>query len=382
MSTSSHPNKRLAEVSNFAKNSSNRYSALSLFSGAGGMDLGFERAGFQVKFANDADKHACASYSKNFETRIVCGPVEELDADLKKFSGVDCMFGGPPCQGFSVAGKMDLTDPRSKLVLHFINALKIVNPRCFVMENVPSLATLKKFVDFRKQLFSKSNELGYETELVILNSADFGVPQARKRMFLIGIKKSLQPNILLRSQSLHRQKISTKEAIKHLGVQGTNTNPKTCNANITIAQSPVLRRSAYAGMLFNGLGRPINPDVPAPTLPASMGGNKTPIIDERHYYGDGYSWIEEYHQDLRRGLNPKGMVETPASFRRLTLKEAATLHSFPNEFLFEGPKTSVYSQIGNAVPPVLAEAVAKTVIDTIENQEVGHAINEQIALKY
>ena len=122
MSTSSHPNKRLAEVSNFAKNSSNRYSALSLFSGAGGMDLGFERAGFQVKFANDVDKHACASYSKNFETKIVCGPVEELDADLKKFSGVDCMFGGPPCQGFSVAGNMDLTDPRSKHVLHFVYA--------------------------------------------------------------------------------------------------------------------------------------------------------------------------------------------------------------------------------------------------------------------
>ena len=130
------------------------------------------------------------------------------------------------------------------------------------------------------------------------------------------------------------------------------------------------------------MGRPINPNVPAPTLPASMGGNKTPIIDERHYYGDGYSWIEEYHQDLLRNVDPKQMTETPLSFRRLTLKEASILHSFPEEFIFEGPKTSIYSQIGNAVPPILAEAVARTIVAAIEEQEIEYAISGQIAFNY
>lgn len=157
----------------------------------------------------------------------------------------------------------------------------------------------------------------------------------------------------------------TIQAIGHLGVQGTELNPKTCNAVVTLAENPVMRRSPYAGMIFNGLGRPLNPNVPCATLPASMGGNKTPIIDERQFYGDGLSWVEEYHSHLSSGGRPYGMNDTPEYIRRLTLNEAQILHTFPEDYDFAGGKSAIYRQIGNAVPCGLAEAVAKTTMDVL-----------------
>ena len=130
----------------------NTLSAISLFSGAGGMDLGFERAGFDVHWSNDLDGTACETYQTNFSSENVIGPIENLAKSLKRFSEVDCVFGGPPCQGFSVAGKMDLEDPRSKLVYQFMDIISVLRPKSFVMENVPSLATLNKFSKFREQL--------------------------------------------------------------------------------------------------------------------------------------------------------------------------------------------------------------------------------------
>ena len=358
----------------------NKLSAVSLFSGAGGLDIGFEKAGFDIVFANDLDKNACLTYNSNFSNQSICGPIEEFSDDLINFKGVDCLFGGPPCQGFSVAGRMNLDDPRSQLVHHFVKVLGIINPRSFVMENVPSLATLEKFSHFRSQLFSETNRLGYKTELVILNSAEFGVPQARRRMFLFGIKEDFNIDILSRKNNYLKSAITTFQSIHHLGCQGTELNPKTCNADVTLAAKPVLRKSAYAGMLFNGLGRPIDPNVPSPTLPASMGGNKTPIIDEEQYYGTGFSWVEKYHKHLRNGGQPYGMHDAPTSLRRLTLKESAILHSYPKDFLFQGPKSSIYRQIGNSVPPGLSYVVAKMILELLKKQEVEYIDDHQLAL--
>ena len=355
-------------------------SAISLFSGAGGLDWGFEKAGFDILFANDVDKNACSTYNFNFLNNSLCAPIEECKSELISLRGVDCLFGGPPCQGFSVAGKMDLNDPRSQLVHHFVKVLGIIDPRSFVMENVPSLATLKKFSEFRIQLFNETKNLGYKTELVILNSSEFGVPQSRKRMFLFGIKDDINLDISVRKNRYLKSPINTYEAIKHLGCQGTELNPQTCNAEVTLAANPILRKSPYAGMLFNGLGRPISPNVPAPTLPASMGGNKTPIIDEEQYYKSGLSWVENYHKHLRSGGNPYLMHDAPKSLRRLTLKEAAILHSYPEDFKFQGPKSSIYKQIGNSVPPGLSFVVAQIALELLNNQKVHYVDDRQLAL--
>lgn len=355
--------------------------SISLFSGAGGMDIGFQRAGFEILWANDFDKAAVATYRRNIGEHIVLGDINEHIPNLGKYRGIDCLFGGPPCQGFSVAGKMALDDPRSQLVKSFMRAVEVVRPRAFVMENVKALGTLSKFKQVRDELRAYANRLGYHTELVIFNSKNFGVPQARERVFFVGFRDSAGIDFDRRAKRFFRPEVTTLQAIRHLGVEGTERNPKTCNAVVTIAERPVLRKSPYAGMMFNGLGRPLNPNAPCATLPASMGGNKTPIIDERQYYGDGESWVESYHAHLMGGGTPYGMRDTPRYIRRLTLEEARILHTFPEGYEFAGGKSATYRQIGNAVPCDLAFAVAQTAIAVLNGDEVLEVATPQFTLK-
>lgn len=354
-----------------------KLSAISLFSGAGGMDVGFTAAGFDVVYANELNRHAHSTYVSNFGNHAVLGDVYSQLDHLSTLRGVDCVFGGPPCQGFSVAGKMDLDDERSKLVRVFMDVVRVVRPKLFVMENVKGLASLSKFSNVRQELFRLAHTAGYSCDLAVLNSKDFGVPQARERMFFVGIMGERSIRLSSRSKKYVRAEISTRAAIEHLGPQGSQGNPKTCNAEVTLAANPVLRKSPYAGMLFNGLGRPLNPNKPCATLPASMGGNKTPIIDEEHYYGTGESWVEAYHAHLMDGNAPYDWKSTPSFIRRLTLNEAKVLHTFPESFIFKGPVSSIYTQIGNAVPCKLAEAVARSMKDALSDQEKSERIDER-----
>jgi len=348
--------------------SSHKKTAISLFCGAGGMDDGFSRAGFKIIWANDYDKDACATYKANFGSHVVCGDINELIPTLDRFIGIDCVFGGPPCQGFSVAGNMDPNDERSKLVMSFMQVVEKVSPRIFVMENVKSLGVLSKFQSVRDELFQRAHALGYHTELFILNSKDFGVPQSRERMFLFGVKNK-KYNGLLKDHIKVFEKISlsVREIIRPLGPAGNKNNSKTVNAKITIAKKPILRKSPYAGMLFNGQGRPINPDEYSSTLHASMGGNRTPIIDEEQLYYNKPAWVEEYHRYLMEGGEPWAANEAPNRLRRMTVDEAHLLQTFPKDFQFLGRQNSVFRQIGNAVPCNLAEAVAKLAILVLDS---------------
>jgi len=350
--------------------------AISLFCGAGGMDVGFTRAGFEVVWSNDFDKDACATYEANFGPHVVCGDIDELIPTLDKHQGVDCVFGGPPCQGFSVAGKMDPNDERSKLVMSYMQVVEKVKPKVFVMENVKALGVLSKFQLIREELFKRAHDLGYHAELLILNSKDFGVPQSRERMFLIGVKdKNYLGSLRDHIRAFERESLSVREIIAPLGPAGSETNSQTVNAKISIAKSPVLRKSPYAGMLFNGQGRPINPDAHSSTLHASMGGNRTPIIDEEQLYHGKPAWVEKYHQHLLDGGESYPKDATPKFLRRMTVDEAHLLQTFPDDFNFIGRQSSVFRQIGNAVPCNLAEAVAKLALAAIEGTLADHQID-------
>lgn len=345
--------------------------AVSLFSGAGGMDVGFTNAGFEPIWANDLNKNACETYKKNLGDHIRTGDLDTLLDDLKetiKGQDISCVFGGPPCQGFSVAGKMDSTDPRSKLVNSFMNVVEIVKPNAFVMENVKALASLEKFKHIREQLIKKAFDLGYKVDLIILNSKDFGVPQSRERMFLIGFKdQSIDFNRFEIELSKYKKNPPTlKETLLSVGVIGSESNNRICKAKITFASNPIMRKSPYAGMLFNGQGRPLNLNGHSATLPASMGGNRTPIVDNDALYEDKPNWIEEYHAHLMEGQQPLEFEHNQPNLRRLTVDEAIAIQTFPREYVFSGPQSSIFSQIGNAVPCKLAEAVARTVIDIIK----------------
>jgi len=356
--------------------------AISLFTGAGGMDVGFQQAGFNVVWANELMPHAAETYSRNHAADVMhCGNVNVLMETIPK-NDISCVFGGPPCQGFSVAGKMNLEDERSQLVFAFMDVVERVGPTIFVMENVKALASLSKFAHVREELFRRAEKQGYEARFYLLNAKDFGVPQARERVFFIGFKKSSGIRFHAAYFDRFRSVPSSVRAIlSGIGPAGTEGNPLTCKARITLAERPVMRKSPYAGMIFNGMGRPMNTDGVSCTLPASMGGNKTPIVDEAHVFEGKPSWVEWYHARLLRGEPPLGMNDVPASLRRLTLREATALQTFPADYVFAGPTTSQYTQIGNAVPCRLAYSVAAAVMDAVNDVPVASK-EEQRSLSF
>lgn len=175
--------------------------AISLFSGAGGMDVGFKDAGFQVLMANDIDPDACETYRRNHGDVIFDGTLHDLLPLARHLTGIDLVFGGPPCQGFSVAGKMDPNDERSTLVGTFLDFVGCVKPQVFVCENVKGLAVLNRWANFRAGMFEHARGLGYKVALLVLNSSDFGVPQGRERMFFVGFNEGG----LLRMRRLFRR---------------------------------------------------------------------------------------------------------------------------------------------------------------------------------
>jgi DNA (cytosine-5)-methyltransferase 1 len=341
--------------------------AVSLFSGAGGMDVGFARAGAAIVWANELDADAAETHRRNHPGTVLRrGDVRCFKGDLAGLAGsVDLVFGGPPCQGFSVAGKMDPDDERSKLIWEFLDIVKMLRPPVFVMENVKALGELDRWRRVRERIFELASAAGYACFPKVLNAADFGAPQKRERVFFIGFLGAggdIEDLYGAEAAALARPRVSLRDCLAKLPPAGSGGNPMTCTAKITLAASPIMRKSPYAGMLFNGLGRPLDLDNQANTLPASMGGNKTPILDERLLADPkADDWISRYHSALRCG-GPGGLTEVPAHIRRITTVEAAAIQTFPPDYEFCGGKSSVYRQIGNAVPCSLAEAVAKAMM--------------------
>ena len=215
--------------------------------------------------------------------------------------------------------------------------------------------------------------MGYSCIPIILNATEYGVSQKRERVFFIGIKGNGDPFFEYHMRDLIEQQKQkapvVKELLQSLGRAGTEMNPDTCTAKITFATRPIMRKSPYAGMYFNGQGRPIDIDGYANTLPASMGGNKTPFVDEEYLYGEAESdWVVEYHKGLLDGTIIPEFKDAPNRLRRITINEAARIQSFPDDYVFCGNNGKIYTQIGNAVPCKLAEVVAKAVIKYMQTE--------------
>lgn len=354
-----------------------RFKTLSLFTGAGGLDLGFNNNGFDITIANEIDKNAGKTYVLNHpNVNFIGGDIEKVLPELCKRPDVDVIIGGPPCQGFSVAGKMDYDDPRNKMVWRYLEVVDKLRPRAFVIENVKALYSLSKWRPIREKIIHEANNMGYSICPILLNAVDFGVPQKRFRVFFIAFrdKEILLDDLQARFSSMKQEAPTVRQVIGNLAKAGSKENPLDSQAKITFASSPILRKSPYSGMLFNGAGRPINLDGQANTLPASMGGNKTPIIDDDALYMGKDNFVVDYHKKILEGRKTEFTV-VPQRLRRLTIKEAAMLQTFPSDYAFVGPKTSVYKQIGNAVPPVLAGAVARVVYDVLNDKPIKRDAN-------
>lgn len=343
---------------------------VSLYAGAGGMDIGFSLAGFRPVWINELDPYASATHEVAFKQLGVSRPhirernwsvhtgslLELAEVELPAEGSADLVIGGPPCQGFSVAGRMDPNDGRSRHVFHFIEVVARVKPRAFVLENVKALYSNRRWAIIREGLVARAAAIGYETEFFLCNASHFGVPQARERMFFIGVRDATPRGPI---PSTEDNPPTLRQALSQLPRFGDLGNDSLCRAKITLAKRPVMRRSPYAGMLVNGAGRPMDPDSPAPTLPASMGGNRTPIVDQLQLEDGADPWIVNYHQRLWDGGTT--LKNAPRRLRRITVEEAAAIQTFPLGMQWQGPQSAQYRQIGNAVPPRLALAVAEAI---------------------
>lgn len=344
---------------------------VSVFSGAGGLDIGAIAAGAKIIWANDMMKEACQTYKMNIGNHIVCGDINEKMKELDGIKDISLVIGGPPCQGFSVAGKMDANDRRSQLIWSYLSVIALLTPRAFVMENVKALGTLKKWETTRNLLINSMRDLGYSVNFMVLNAKDFDVPQARERLFIVGFRgdSKIVPDLLKMIQPYRKSAKTLREVLLTLDKAGTGNNQDVCRAKITLAHKPVLRRTPYAGMIFNGLGRPLRLDSYSATLPASMGGNKTPVIDEQNLYQNSKPWVETYFEELLVNPSTPEVTEVPRYLRRITVSEAALIQTFPKGYQFHGSQSMKYTQIGNAVPCNLAKAVTQMVIDVLKGNK-------------
>lgn len=317
--------------------------AIDLFSGAGGLSLGLRQAGWNVKAACEFDAAAAETYRRNFGAEMVHGDVRSVD--WTRYRGkVQLVAGGPPCQPFSVAGNQKASADQRDMIPEFVRAVREVLPPVFLMENVAGLVSGRNLPYFLARI-KDLEALGYGVSVEVLNAADFGTPQYRKRVIVLGARSGLLSHPVATHDGVGRARVSAREAL--VGVPSDLPN----RAITTYAKNPVLRPSPWAGMLVNGGGRPINLNEPSQTIPASAGGNRTHIIDEQGV-------LLDYHAHLMGGGKVRvGQVE---NVRRLTVRESARLQSFPDHFEFLGERSSQYRQIGNAVPPLLARAIGET----------------------
>jgi DNA (cytosine-5)-methyltransferase 1 len=320
-----------------------RPEAIDLFSGAGGLSLGLEAAGFAPVAAVEWCPDACASYRARHPRAKVTGT--DISAlDFKPERGRFALVaGGPPCQPFSVGGKRLAADDPRNGIPQFVRALAELQPEAFVMENVAGLTVSTKRPYFQHVL-AQLERLGYTTTWKVIEATDYGLPQTRRRLFVVGTRG--------RRFSFPLPTHGPDAGAPHVPA-GSVVDPHRPRgepnaAMVTYALRPSLRPGAYHGHLYNGGGRPIELTRPAPTLLASMGGNKTPWLDTLDV-------VPEYHAHLLAGGRPRrGRV--PGA-RRITVEEAALLQGFPAGATFAGRRSSQYRQVGNAVPPVLGEQV-------------------------
>lgn len=318
--------------------------AIDLFAGAGGLSCGLQDAGWSVEAAIELDRAALDTHRFNFPSaEHVCEDIRSVD--FKRYSGIDLVAGGPPCQPFSVSGKrLGQLDHRD-MVPQFVRAVSEARPRAFLMENVAGLSG-SRFGDYLSGKIGELHEIGYTVFAKVLNASNFGVAQRRQRLFLVGIRSDVDGPFIFPEEthdgSIHKPFHTVFECLSDTPDDIPN------RARIVYCKNPILRRSPYAGMLFNGKGRPLESRGLAHTVPASAGGNRTHILDP-------LKLVPEYHAALMKGGRPrKGDLD---GVRRLTVRESARLQSFPDSFTFLGRQSSRYSQVGNAVPPLLAKAV-------------------------
>lgn len=329
------------------------FTVISMFSGAGGLDMGFHNKGFRILWANDFSRDACDTYDKwaNYDengnrkdekdcTIIECGDISKIDlATVLPGVEVDVVLGGFPCQGFSLAGPRQVDDSRNVLYRHFVEMVRIKKPKVLVAENVIGIKTLSDGIVFNK-IIEDFSELGYTMSAPTVNAKNFGVPQDRMRVIFIGIRNEICNGGAYIFPAGDPKIVTLREALADLGEVNMDD---VCQAPFSSRYMSRNRKRDYDDVSF--------------TIPAMA--KQVPLSPDSE--GMEFQDVDKFAFTGRH--------------RRLSYKEAAAIQTFPADMEFCGNLESKYRQIGNAVPVKLAEAIASEVIKILTVKDIKPLLN-------
>lgn len=353
---------------------------LDLFCGAGGLSCGFEMAGFDIVGGVDFEPAAIKTHERNFPGGVnYCGDIREFTNEMivENFpDGVDVIIGGPPCQGFSCANmqQKDITDdPRNRLFMEFIRFVEQLKPKAFMIENVRGILT-KDDGFAKKQIYKLMDEAGYIVESQVLKASDYGVPQKRVRAVFVGIRKDLEESFDF-ARLVKKESVTVKEAIGDLYDMEINARKMENQDVFEYTSNPTTefqkRIFTTSGEIKNHRVRYPNERVQERMSHVPQGGNwkDVPIelwdTQRNNRHSSAYRRLDENGESVT--IDTGHMNYFHPIFNRVpTVRESARIQSFPDDFIFEGNVGAQFKQVGNAVPPLLAFAVASEIKNTLE----------------
>lgn len=348
-----------------------KYNVIDLFCGAGGLSYGFESAGFDVLLGIDNDAKALKTFEKNHNgAKSICGDITEITyedhiAPLLDGKKIDVIIGGPPCQGFSLSGPRNFDDPRNKLYLSYIRLVEEIHPKAFVIENVPGLVGLFNG-EVKDNIIKKFAEMGYEVKYRILCAADYGVPQNRKRVVFVGVKgeNAFEYPIIQTEQVTCEMALSDlPPLVDTLGedVQSYATAPQNAYQKLMREKSDKVRNHIAAS--HSEKVQHIISLVPD-------GGNYRDLpVEFRESRNFHVAWTRFHSQKPAPTIDTGHRHHFHYKYNRVpTVRECARLQSFPDDFIFLGNKTQQFRQVGNAVPPIMAQRIADQIRKLLESE--------------
>ena len=306
------------------------FTAISLFAGAGGLDIGFENAGFKVIWANDFDTDSCKTHENWSNAKVVCGDIAKIDAS--EIPDADIMLGGFPCQGFSLSGPRKIDDSRNVLYKHYVRIVKAKRPLMFVGENVKGLLTMGGG-SIIEAIVAEFEDCGYDVYYKLLNAKNYGVPEDRERVIIVGFRKDLGMTTF-EYPAPRPYQLSMRDVLVNL------PEPKPeeiCNAPYSSRYMSRNRKRQWDEVSY--------------TIPA---------MAKQVTLWPGSPDMHKIDKDLWEF--GKGGIT-----RRFSWREAAAIQTFPRDIEFHGDLTSKYKQIGNAVPVKLAETIATHLYAILSN---------------
>ena len=346
----------------------NKFKVLDLFCGSGGLSSGFIEAGYNVVLGIDNWKDAIFTFEKNhFNSKgIVADLFLESPKSIAEKTGiskVDLIIGGPPCQGFSIAGKRIIDDERNKLYKSFVNFVEFYKPKAFLMENVPNIISMGEG-KVKDSIIKDFKKLGYTVVCKVLLASEFGAPQNRKRAFFVG---TLSKSEFQFPVSIKKALITSKEAISDLPEMSLSDGTKYINEPQSEFQKNIRQTSIG---IFNHQITNHNEQTISIIKKVPDGGNYKDLPkDLQQTRNVNIAWTRLNSNKPSFTIDTGHRHHFHYKYNRVpTVRESARIQSFSDTFIFYGSKTSQYRQVGNAVPPILSKCIATALLEFLKEK--------------